>query len=159
MIFCPVTFFLVWILVKSHTNRPYPSHMTFCLVTFFLVWILVKSQTDRQTDRHTDCDAYEPTVHTHRWAQKSRDVAFVLETPSYVCHCQKFSCNYFPLCHINGTGLLDYKVFTLFSQIIYRAHEGESECRASTWNFAQCPVSTWEWDCQCRAEVECQVLG
>ncbi len=26
----------------------------------------------------------------------------------YVCHCQKFSCNYFPLCHINGTGLLDY---------------------------------------------------
>ena len=26
----------------------------------------------------------------------------------YVCHCQKFYCNYFPLCHINGTGLLDY---------------------------------------------------
>ena len=26
----------------------------------------------------------------------------------YVCHCQKFSCNYFPLCHINGTGVLDY---------------------------------------------------
>ena len=26
----------------------------------------------------------------------------------YVCHWQKFSCNYFPLCHINGTGLLDY---------------------------------------------------
>ena len=26
----------------------------------------------------------------------------------YVCHCQKFSCNYFPLCHVNGTGLLDY---------------------------------------------------
>ena len=27
----------------------------------------------------------------------------------YVCHCQKFSCNYFPLWPINGTGLLDYK--------------------------------------------------
>ncbi len=26
----------------------------------------------------------------------------------YVCHCQKFSCNYFLLWHINDTGLLDY---------------------------------------------------
>ena len=39
--------------------------MTFCLVTFCLVWILVQSQTYGQTE----CDAYEPTVHTHRWAQ------------------------------------------------------------------------------------------
>ncbi len=67
--FCLVTFFVVWILVKSHTNRPYPSHTNFCPVTFFLVWILVRSQTDIHY-RHTDCNAYEPTVHTHRWAQK-----------------------------------------------------------------------------------------
>ncbi len=26
--------------------------------------------TDRQTDIQTQYDAYEPTVHTHRWAQK-----------------------------------------------------------------------------------------
>ncbi len=40
--------------------------MNFFLVNFFLVWILVKSQTDRQTQSN----AYEPTVHTHRCAQK-----------------------------------------------------------------------------------------
>ncbi len=26
--------------------------------------------TDRKTDIQTDCDAYEPTVHRHRWAKK-----------------------------------------------------------------------------------------
>ena len=26
--------------------------------------------TDRQTDRQTESDAYEPTVHWHRWAKK-----------------------------------------------------------------------------------------
>ncbi len=26
------------------------------------------------TDIHTECNAYEPTVHTHRWAQKSGSV-------------------------------------------------------------------------------------
>ncbi len=35
----------------------------------------------------------------------------------------------------------------------FRAHEGGSECWALTWNFVQCPASTWEWDCQCRAKV------
>ena len=34
--------------------------------TFCLVWNLVQSQTYS----HTESDAYEPTVHTHRWAQK-----------------------------------------------------------------------------------------
>ncbi len=40
--------------------------LTFCPVTFCLVWILVKLRTYRQTEY----DAYEPTVHTHRWAKK-----------------------------------------------------------------------------------------
>ncbi len=28
--------------------------------------------TDGQTDRQTESDAQEPTVHTHRWAQGSK---------------------------------------------------------------------------------------
>ncbi len=32
----------------------------------------------------------------------------------YICHCQKFSYNYFPLWPINGTGLLDYMVRCVF---------------------------------------------
>ncbi len=49
------------------------------------------------------------------------------------------------------------KNFLYVDEIVNRAHEGGSECRASTWNFVQCPASTWKWDCQCRAEVERQV--
>ncbi len=44
------------------------------LVSFCPVWILVKSEfwsSHERTDRQTDSDAYEPTVHTHRCAQKS----------------------------------------------------------------------------------------
>ncbi len=37
---------------------------------YFLVWILVQWRTDRQTDGQTESDAYEPTVHKHRCAQK-----------------------------------------------------------------------------------------
>ncbi len=43
------------------------------LVTFCPVLILVESEfwsSHRRTDRQTDSDAYEPTVHTHRCAQK-----------------------------------------------------------------------------------------
>ena len=43
-----------------------PSYNTFWDINFFLVWFLVQSHTDRQTQS----DAYEPTVHMQRWAQK-----------------------------------------------------------------------------------------
>ncbi len=35
-------------MVKSQTYRLFSSYVTFCLVTYFLVWILVKSQTEIQ---------------------------------------------------------------------------------------------------------------
>ena len=46
--------------------------MIFGLVTFGLVTFgpVTDGQTDGQTDRQTESDAYEPTVHKHRWAKK-----------------------------------------------------------------------------------------
>ncbi len=57
-----------------HFVLPY---MTFCLVTFCLVLISVKLRTDIQTEY----DAYEPTVHTHRWAQKLCNPFKMLDNP------------------------------------------------------------------------------
>ncbi len=31
------------------------------------------------------------------------------------------------------------------------------ECWVSTSNFAWCPMSTWEWHCQCRVGVKCRM--
>ena len=50
----------------------------------------------------------------------------------YVCHCQKFSCNYSPLCHINGTGILDYNSSIYFRHLLRVTH---------TWNLLT--WSTW----------------
>ena len=51
-------------LTKFHGPRYNGSRdMNFDLVNFDLV-----------TDRHTESDAYEPTVHTHRWAKKKNIV-------------------------------------------------------------------------------------
>ncbi len=50
-----------------------PSFYTFRDMNFFLVWIIVKLHTDGQTES----DAYEPTVHKRRWAQK------VFQFPTY----------------------------------------------------------------------------
>ena len=47
--------------------------MTFCLVPFCLAVILVKLRTYRQTEYN----AYEPTVHTHRWAKMVRNSVFL----------------------------------------------------------------------------------
>ena len=38
-------------------------------MNIYLVWIFV---SHRRTDRQTESEAYEPTVHTDRWAQKLR---------------------------------------------------------------------------------------
>ena len=54
--------------------------MNFFLASFFLV-VVPDGRTDRRTDGRTDGrtegDAYEPTVHEHRWAQKQGILAQV----------------------------------------------------------------------------------
>ena len=47
----------------SLTDPCHSSDMNYCPVNFCLV---ILSQTDGQTES----DAYEPTVHEHRWAKK-----------------------------------------------------------------------------------------
>ncbi len=46
------------------------SYYAFWDMNYFLIWILVKSKTDRRTDGRMQSDAYEPTVHMHRCAKK-----------------------------------------------------------------------------------------
>ncbi len=47
----------------------WPNFMTPCAI-FTKVWLFTKSET-RSSHRQTKSDAYEPTMHTHRSAQKS----------------------------------------------------------------------------------------
>ncbi len=66
--------------------------------------------TDRQKDRQTECDAYEPTVHTHRWAKKCKfffgegGIEFELKFDVLLlCHFHSIMCYLIQLCDICKT--------------------------------------------------------